>query len=866
MKRIKVILALICIFIALLSCEAFADSTAESEKEFLDCLGITDGIDMTSDTNITRAEFTAMVIRMTNQASLFAPDGSFSDVGKESPFASEIYSAKALHITNGTSESTFTPDAPILTKGAYKMAVIALGYESYAQAMGSGGYVSMASRLKLPKAVSQASHTYLTREDAVHLIYTCLYTDISEITGVSDGDVIFTTSGKNLLNSNFKLTSVEGVVTTAGFISDSDLYAGSDVIEINGKVLKCFLDCSSSFGKNVIAWYDSDNNTVRAIDILQNNVISIDAADIIGYSDFVLTVETENGGEKKYKLAKNFGFMKNGRLLAHTDDDFVFEGTATLIDNNTDGLYDYFMAESIEYFVVTSFNTADEIAYDRSSSLCYVELESSVDRTCNIYLYDSKTDTYKHADSSVVTVGKTLMVMQSDDRTVCKIFVSETDTIKGVVQEIGDDFYIIDQTRYKINSYFKANSSSVTPGTAYTFFIAPDKTLTLVDSVADSKLHYGFVIDRANTNGIANETKLKILTQDNKREAYSLADKVNINGTVADAGSPACASITKNSLIRYSLNKDGKISYVETAADGEITQEVSYGRNSGFTCYGKGIAVKYKGSGNIAMPNFILKNSIIISVPSSLMSSPDGIYPDESYNIKSLSALSNDEDYTIDVYDLDSNFYPAVVVVYCNSSDLSEAESAGEYSKTVMVTDVTSVYDDEGLESCKIYAFDGQKYVDYVVSSSVYPTLKDAGKIPGGGDIVRLVISNNTVKGIAIDVDYNALDASVKINYGKEILSTATNSVLTYISGNVITADSNSIVLDIDEAPTPNTGSYINNIAAISINSPKYIIYNRSTGEAYAGREGSLYSGEQNPYVVCKLSYYQSQNVYIYID
>ena len=100
MKRIKVILALICIFIALLSCEAFADSTAESEKEFLDCLGITDGIDMTSDTNITRAEFTAMVIRMTNQASLFAPDGSFSDVGKESPFASEIYSANPSLFTS----------------------------------------------------------------------------------------------------------------------------------------------------------------------------------------------------------------------------------------------------------------------------------------------------------------------------------------------------------------------------------------------------------------------------------------------------------------------------------------------------------------------------------------------------------------------------------------------------------------------------------------------------------------------------------------------------------------------------------------------------------------------------------------------
>ena len=88
---------------------SYAADIADSSLDFISQLGITDGIDISNvQRYISRAEFTAMAVRMQNTGILSAVDSSFTDVTEETPFAEEIYTAKSLSLVSGISEVKFS--------------------------------------------------------------------------------------------------------------------------------------------------------------------------------------------------------------------------------------------------------------------------------------------------------------------------------------------------------------------------------------------------------------------------------------------------------------------------------------------------------------------------------------------------------------------------------------------------------------------------------------------------------------------------------------------------------------------------------------------------------------------------------------
>ena len=126
------------------------------------------------------------------------------------------------------------------------------------------------------------------------------------------------------------------------------------------------------------------------------------------------------------------------------------------------------------------------------------------------------------------------------------------------------------------------------------------------------------------------------------------------------------------------------------------------------------------------------------------------------------------------------------------------------------------------------------------------------------------MISGGKIIGLSRDVIFS--DTGFDINYDKDGVSSSANSVTSYISGTLISKDKDSIVLLADKMPIPNSGGYINKIAPISLSNPTDKVFDTKTGDIYPGKYENLsVSGERVQYIVCKLSYYRADTVFIYI-
>lgn len=156
------------VYTRILACcsERFRDFAAGLEKELFDLtsLGIMQGDEngeMHLEGEVTRAEFAAMVLRLTKMedlAELYKNDVVFSDVPAGEWYTGYINGTVNAGYMNGYSEGTFGPNDPVLFEQAAKVLITILGYEPVAQQNGGypNGYTMTATTTGLTKGAAIA--------------------------------------------------------------------------------------------------------------------------------------------------------------------------------------------------------------------------------------------------------------------------------------------------------------------------------------------------------------------------------------------------------------------------------------------------------------------------------------------------------------------------------------------------------------------------------------------------------------------------------------------------------------------------------------------------------------------------------------
>ena len=353
MKNLNKVLAMLVVFMMVLSTVAFASSFADVAAESSYSTAIEVGVDLglikgyedgtfKPEGEITRAEFAAIVVRLLGQEAQAAgakASTQFVDVPADHWAAGYVNIAVQAGVINGYGDGNFGPEDLVEYQDAITMMVRALGYEP---AIGSAGYptgyLTKAGELGLTTGVNGSNGVAANRGSVAQIAFNALDVPLMTQSGygtftqyvINDGysTVNGTNNGvkKTLLSENHSTIKLQGtVMSSSDVVSTSTTaapYVTVDVtdglknkFQIKG-VKKMFVgesDALNYVGKKVtvFAHYDEFENVLTIKSLYEVNVetLAIDIADIVefkNYSDNGLTgdAKEEYKGEIKYYVSE----------------------------------------------------------------------------------------------------------------------------------------------------------------------------------------------------------------------------------------------------------------------------------------------------------------------------------------------------------------------------------------------------------------------------------------------------------------------------------------------------------------------------------------------------------------------------------
>lgn len=802
-----------------------------SELILLDQLGITEGIDGDLNKEIDRASFVAMVVRSVNMNIPLSSDKTFTDVTSH-PFEKEIYIAKALGITNGTSETTFSPDSPLSLMAGIKMAVSALDYSRLAMAKGGYpvGYMQIARQIDLYD-VSENLEKCLTYKEAYSIIYNMLTCDKATFTEVSNGELqVTTTQGVNLLSENFGFKSKSGILKTAGYLGVDEEYLDYGRIGVDAKTFKTSLDASTYLGYKVTLWYDAEDEIVYAFDVdSDNKEVVVNSDDVLGYENKTLSVDTLSGKEEKYKF-DTITFLYNGRAISYDESDFLrTDTTYRLIDNDSDGKYEFVIANHKEYFVVRGINALDKTIYDAKSNLQNINFDSD---DCDYRVLVNGIP----SDFDNIQRGMICEVYMSKDKKVCSVLASQN-AQNLEVDELTKDKMVSDGKTYEFTSYFDDNCNlDIKPGKTYRFYISADSKIIDAALLDDFDMQYGIFFNYRVNPGMEDSAVIKIFELTETLADYHLSKDIYLDGIEMESTDARVKQALfdgqnpRYQLIKYKVEKD-EVTIIDTCKDDFDKWDVDSPKDSknSLTRYIWDKDVFYRQG--ITTPHGNLSGAVLVRVPTDFDKSSGSQwkeYTEDDFGIWDASNVGGSGgSINIDVFDFDEYYIPKIAFV--RSEDSTNYHNFGEY----FVMDVSeNAVNDEGDKIVKLKVFTNGKYQEFGFKPSDYAKLSVK---PTAGDIVRFMADNDRIIELfQIDADYdenyieNERDI-VEVNYTSPIEPNIADSH-TYITGTVYKVNDTHIVI---KEQWDNGGSYYfaspQRTLALPFYDVEIILYNNRT-------------------------------------
>ncbi len=532
----RIISLVLAIFISLGS-YAFASTQTDTPFEpgehpeiiaFLKSLGLVDDdfVSQASSRVVTRGEFAKVVSSVMLFGASTSFDTIFADVPREHIYAPYIYAVRSAGYMNGTSQTAFSPDEPILYEQAVSVCVKLAGYEPVADTMGyyPESYLTQASKLGLLEKVSSGIGIPLSRGNLVELIYNTVLCDMMILTGYGDTASYAIYEGVNILSHYHKIYEDTGVVSADNHYSMTSEHSGyADAVIINGQRFykKDLSVLNNSVGRQIKFWYVENGSTKTILHAIKHetNEIVFGANDGVQL-DFKNSLYRFYDKDKTlvYRLSDSYDVIYNMEELYPVTESRLMPrtGTVTLIDNNDDSIYDVVIIDEFYNLVADMYNKNLNVITDIA------------DLSKNINLDD--IDSYRVFDKS----GSEISLEKIRPYSIIEIYKSasgkritavvSSDIVSGKYAEKTNDKIIVNGGEYKISSDVRGDISSLTLGNEYEFYI--NSKNEIVYWTLGGGYKQGYILELGETTGLDRQVAVKLLSQNGKVEVYNLADKV----------------------------------------------------------------------------------------------------------------------------------------------------------------------------------------------------------------------------------------------------------------------------------------------------------------------------------------------------
>lgn len=550
--------------------------------------------------NVTRAEFTAMLMRTLNYGDLGSASASelpFSDIDDNNSDINwaipNINTAYGMGIINGYEDGTFRPNDNVAYEEAIKMIVCTLGYTDidisgtpwYAQ------YIAQANKLGIIRYASSLgqAETPASRACIAQMLYDSLEVKIIEQDTLTD---------KTILTSYLGYIKNVGTIASDGVTSmtDPDVNLRDDEIQIYAKEpdssnyeTYTYKTTDSSLknylGYQIEYYYKNDGSNIRTLVlyVLKQN------KDLVLTSSMIDEDTTTSSQIRYYKtdsdknttqvsLAANNVVIYNGKLYGRDEASSRFStdlipevGSMTLLDSDGDGKYDLVNIKDYEVYYVSSKGPSEYSIVDNKT-------RTGEDQRLILNVDDSGIETKIVSTKgatvaySSINTGNIICLAKSNPANggnLIQTAVVVTETVKGTINrtEYGESM-TINNTKYK---YSKAapwmNGSGVADqpepvvqdsGT-YCLDINGDVVAYEKEKVNEN-VSYGYIMGMAEASDSFDDTvTLRILNQSGNEIYADLSKNTRVDGKTMGSISDIIKTLEDSA---YVLNQDADAAHV----------------------------------------------------------------------------------------------------------------------------------------------------------------------------------------------------------------------------------------------------------------------------------------------------------------
>ena len=581
LKKVVSILLAVSMILSLVCVSYAADGGDGTSLETLKALQIVRGYDKQETktfSKMTKAAFITFLMNMTDDEKY---SGAYD--------TDALKRAEELGIID--SAASVGEEDVLKSDEAVKMAMCLLGYKE--QCIQSGGYpagyITRAQSVGLTRGVKLSAE--VKNGEAFDLLAKVIETDVAEVSyfGEKDGkphikyEVI---KDRTILNLYRHIYTVEGIVTankTSGLYDFSAAPAGKvkvdgDVFDDPSGVLYDYLGCKvlayareKSDGNYEVMWSRLSDDTKTA---------EFKTSDIKKISDDLLTFEyypnEKSAKTKRETVSASAALLYNGALCTeYSADDFKrINGKVTLIKNNSDKA-DVIKLDVYDTMIVSSVSASTNVI---NSEFTYSDALSKL----NLDDYDYEGDYVEIIlDGEGISIadikpGDVLSVLKSEtgENKSVKIYAARANQTVTVTsydenkKEVSDgtDTYALSDFYFAANEAKASYAETISPGSTYTLYMDINGEVVGAKAQGGSlKAAWLKAVGTDKASALSSDIQIRIFGSDGVWQTLSLADKIELNGASRKT-SDVSASIyaAADGLIEYELNKEGKVSRLET--------------------------------------------------------------------------------------------------------------------------------------------------------------------------------------------------------------------------------------------------------------------------------------------------------------
>ncbi len=678
------------------------------------------------DKDISRAEFTKMIVYMLGLGNLTTPITTFDDVPQTHWANANIRTAYDLQIINGFDDGLFRPDQPVTYEQALKMVVCTLGYQPYAEQMGGYpyGYREQASILKLTDNVANLGFS----DNAPRGVIAQIMFNALEVEKHENTSGMWQASGKTLLNDYLNVEGLKGTLVGVESSTTSECNAslpiGKMAVKDSMTNVEYIIDFADheitaaqlieKLGNTVQVYYRKDKLSddkwlVELSDeIHKNTEITINSAQITEFSGS--TLKYRKDGEKNTETIKldmaNLSVRYNGRAASVTDislddllnpssADFMY-GTIRFVANDSTDTFS--MIDIYDYETIVAqkaVQTTDYKITDKLTSTNPLTLNPNTNAyTFTLTRNGAEVEPNKIAANDVINYAKSLDGSFITVKATSTSVTGKIDSLNTTKQTFTINGKTYNYSDYFVNYLRDKEHRELAPGIqikAYTDAFGTVQWGTVTSS--ESYYPYAYVINAYNDAEdyylrlfAPSSNSIKSLTSSTSYtvKKAKIAENAKLNGSkktpvdIVNAlkesmyipDDDATNTSDYNQFIRVGFNSASEIDNVITMTvptneDGEVVLTTNTDP-SRLVRYGE--AGEYTVNSNAVKSGSTTLYSIKTSTP--LFVIPSDRSNTDAYTVKnavSSGSMTSGRDYFVEAYDLNSSKYPTFVATYGTS-------------------------------------------------------------------------------------------------------------------------------------------------------------------------------------------------------